>query len=110
MNTSSVVITVILLGFLVSWIPRVAPFVLVKYKALPDRVTQFLRYLPLSILFALTVSSLFHEEVGTLPRLQGLECLASLPTFYVAYRYKNLLYAVLVGIVSMALIRLLLPL
>ncbi|MGT2910174.1 AzlD domain-containing protein [Streptococcus cameli] len=106
MNTSHFVVTVILLGFLVSWIPRVAPFILVKYKGLPSKVVQFLRYLPLSILFALTVSSLFQEEVGRVPRLQTLEFLAAIPTLYIAYKSKNLLYAVLTGIICMAVIRL----
>ncbi len=106
MSVSGYVLLAILLGFVVSWVPRVAPFILVKYKGLPDIVIRFLKYLPVSILFALTFSSLFDTEIGHLPHLKGLEVLASLPTFYIAYKSKNLLYAVITGIISMAILRL----
>lgn len=106
MSVSSYVLVAILLGFVVSWVPRVAPFILVKYKGLPEIVIRFLKYLPLSILFALTFSSLFDLKIGHLPQVKGLEVLASLPTFYVALKSKNLLYAVITGIVSMAILRL----
>lgn len=56
MSVSSYVLVAILLGFVVSWVPRVAPFILVKYKGLPEIVIRFLKYLPVSILFALTLS------------------------------------------------------
>ena len=82
MSVSSYVLVAILLGFVVSWVPRVAPFILVKYRGLPK------------------------VEIGHLPQVKDLEVLASLPTFYVALKSKNLLYAVITGIVSMAILRL----
>ena len=42
MSVSSYVLVAILLGFVVSWVPRVAPFILVKYKGLPEIVIRFL--------------------------------------------------------------------
>lgn len=106
MGVTSYVLTAILLGFVVTWIPRVAPFILVKYKGLPDIVVRFLKHLPVAILFALMVSSLFDEQVGQLPHPKWLEITASLPTIAIAYKSKNLLYAVLTGIISMAILRL----
>ena len=103
MAVNSFILIAILLGFVVSWVPRVLPFILVKYK---DIVVQFLHYLPVSILFALILSSLMTEKIGHLPQLKWMEILASVPTVIVAFKSKNLLYAVTVGIVSMALIRL----
>ena len=96
MSVSSYVLVAILLGFVVSWVPR----------GLPEIVIRFLKYLPVSILFALTFSSLFDVEIGHLPQVKDLEVLASLPTFYVALKSKNLLYAVITGIVGMAILRL----
>lgn len=81
MSLDSYVLTAVLLGFVVSWLPRIAPFILVKYKGLPDIVVRFLKYLPVSILFALTFSSLLSEKIGSLPQVHWLEVLASLPTF-----------------------------
>ena len=106
MTVNAFILIAILLGFVVSWIPRVLPFVLVKYKGLPNIVVRFLHYLPVSILFALILSSLMTEEMGHLPQFKWLEILAAVPTLLVAYKSKNLLYAVVVGMVCMALIRL----
>lgn len=106
MAVNKFILVAILLGFLVSWVPRVLPFVLVKYKGLPDIVVRFLHYLPVSILFALILSSsLTTEKIGHLPQFKWMEILATVPTVIVAFKSKNLLYAVIVGIISMALIR-----
>ena len=80
MSVSSYVLVAILLGFVVSWVPRVAPFILVKYKGLPEIVIRFLKYLPVSILFALTFSSLFDVEIGHLPQVKDLAILDRIPT------------------------------
>ena len=74
-------------------------------RGLPDIVVRFLHYLPVSILFALILSSLTVEKIGHLPQFKWMEILATVPTVIVAFKSKNLLYAVIVGIVSMALIR-----
>ena len=103
---TSYVLVAILLGFIVYWIPLILPFVLVKYKGLPNIVIHFLKYLPISILFALTFSSLLVVKSGHLPQLKILEVLASIPTFYIAFKSRNLLYAVVTGIISIAILRL----
>ncbi|EHJ55839.1 hypothetical protein HMPREF9318_01740 [Streptococcus urinalis FB127-CNA-2] len=102
------ILMAIFLGFLVSWVPRVLPFIFVKYKGLPDSVLSFLKFLPVSILFALTFSSFFTVKIGTLPSLKWLDLLAGVPTLFVTIRYRNLFYTVLTGIVAMALLRLIL--
>lgn len=106
MSLSNDIFIAIVFGFVVSWIPRVAPFVLTKYKELPNIVLHFLKYLPLSILFALTFASLFSVQMGSLAHLKGNEVLASLPTLWVGIRFKNLFYTVLTGIICMFLLKL----
>ena len=54
---------------------------------------------------ALILSSLTTEKIGHLPQFKWMEILATVPTVIVAFKSKNLLYAVIVGIISMALIR-----
>lgn len=105
MNANLVLIAIIA-GAILTWIPRVFPFILVKYRALPKIVVRFLNYLPITIIFALAISSLFDVETGSLPSLKLLDALAAIPTLFVAFRYRDLLWTVLVGIVSMALLRL----
>lgn len=106
MRVNNVLFLAILVSALVTWIPRILPFVLVKYKGLPDPVTRFLKYLPISIIFALVLSSLATGKIGHLPQFHWLEIAVTLPCLYVAFRSKNLMGTVLFGIILMALLRL----
>ncbi|MGU8015663.1 AzlD domain-containing protein [Streptococcus suis] len=100
------ILLIILAAALVIWVPRVLPFVLTQNKSLPPKLVKFLSFLPITIIFALTLSSIMDEEVGILPSLLPVESLALLPTFLVVLRTKNILLAVLVGVVTTALLRL----
>ncbi|HEM4266882.1 TPA: AzlD domain-containing protein [Streptococcus suis] len=99
------VLLIILASALVTWLPRVLPFVLTQNKSLPPKLVKFLSFLPITIIFALTLSSIMDEEVGSLPSLLPVESLALIPTFLVVLRTKNILLAVLVGVVTTALLR-----
>jgi len=91
---------------LVTWIPRMIPFILVKYKGLPAIVERFLKFLPVSIIFALILSSVVTGKVGNLPQIKWLDFLAIFPTAWVAFRYRNLVGTVLFGVVLIAVLRL----
>ncbi|MCR1232900.1 AzlD domain-containing protein [Streptococcus suis] len=100
------ILLIILASALVTWLPRVLPFVLTQNKSLPPKLVKFLSFLPITIIFALTLSSIMDEEVGSLPNLLPVESLALIPTFLVVLRTKNILLAVVVGVVTTALLRL----
>ena len=106
MRVNNELFLAILVSALVTWIPRILPFVLVKYKGLPDPVSRFLKYLPISIIFALVLSSLATGKIGHLPQFHWLEIAVTLPCLYVVFRSKNLMGTVLFGIILMALLRL----
>ena len=95
MRVNNWIFLVILMSAVVTWIPRILPFVLVKYRGLPDPVLRFLKYLPIAIIFALILSSL----------VRWVDLVATVPTMIVAFRYKNLMGTVLFGIVLVALLR-----
>ncbi|HEM5987988.1 TPA: AzlD domain-containing protein [Streptococcus suis] len=99
------ILLIILASALVTWLPRVLPFVLTQNKSLPPRMVKFLSFLPITIIFALTLSSIMDEKVGSLPIFLPVESLAILPTFFVVLKTKNILLAVLVGVVTTALLR-----
>lgn len=99
------IFTAILACALVTWVPRVLPFILVKYKGLPPVLERFLQYLPVSIIFALILSGITEAQPGHLPGLKWLDLLALLPTTYVAFRYRNLVGTVLFGVVLIAVLR-----
>jgi len=97
---------IILAAALVTWVPRVLPFVLTQHKSLPPKLVKLLSFLPITIIFALTLSSIMDEKVGSLPSFLLVESLAILPTFFVVLKTKNILLAVLVGVVTTAALRL----
>ncbi|HFI0116614.1 TPA: AzlD domain-containing protein [Streptococcus suis] len=101
------ILLIILAAALVTWVPRVLPFVLTQNKSLPPKLVKFLCFLPITIIFALTLSSIMDEKVGSLPSLLPVESLALIPTFLVVLRTKNILLAVVVGVLTTAALRLL---
>ena len=103
---SKYILLAILLSALVTWIPRVLPFILVKYKGLPPMVERFLKYLPVSIIFALILSSVTNAKTGQLPSFKWLDLMAVFPTTYIAFKYKNLILTVICGVILVALLRL----
>ena len=51
---SKYLLLAVIFSGLVTWVPRMIPFILVKYKGLPAIVERFLKFLPVSIIFALS--------------------------------------------------------
>ncbi|CKI46160.1 branched-chain amino acid transport protein [Streptococcus pneumoniae] len=103
---SKYLLLAVLFSGLVTWIPRMIPFILVKYKGLPAIVERFLKFLPVSIIFALILSSVVTGKVGSLPQIKWLDFLAVFPTAWIAFRYRNLVGTVLFGVVLIAILRL----
>lgn len=100
------ILTAIVAAMLVTWIPRVFPYFLVRFASLPNKVVAFLGYLPITIIFALVLSSIFTEKTGSLPQLKWIEAVAVLPTFLVVLRSKNVMLAVMTGVLCVAVLRL----
>lgn len=105
MNITLYTFLVIMGSGLVTWLPRIIPFLVVRNIRLPDRLLLFLAYVPVCILTALYVQSLLVQQAGQFPGLNRDYCLASLPTVMTAILTKNLLWVVIVGMFAMAAIR-----
>ena len=67
---------------------------------------RFLKYLPVSIIFALILSSVTNAKTGQLPSFKWLDLLAIFPTTYIAFKYKNLILTVVCGVILVALLHL----
>lgn len=97
----------ILLGCtLVTWIPRILPFVLTKAITLPPILEKFLSYLPMTILTALLLQSLLNFQAGHFPTLRFPEIFACIPALIVGIRTNDLMKIVLTGVLGIALLRL----
>ncbi|WP_314578144.1 AzlD domain-containing protein [Enterococcus gilvus] len=92
---------------LVTWVPRVLPFVLTKALTLPPIFQKFLSYLPMTILTALLFQSLLNFQTGHFPTLRFPEIFACIPALIVGIRTNDLMKIVLTGVLGIALLRLL---
>ncbi|MFD1465171.1 AzlD domain-containing protein [Lapidilactobacillus mulanensis] len=101
-----VLLTIIGCG-VVTWLSRILPFVLLKKFSLSKAVVEYLSFVPVVIMSALWFSNLFTQHLGHLPELNVNNLLASMPRVVSAIISKNLLVIVLVGLLSLAAIRLL---
>ncbi|PYF07664.1 AzlD domain-containing protein [Ureibacillus chungkukjangi] len=106
MSISLPVLLLMLGCALVTWVPRVVPFILVRNIQLPDVVLRWLAYIPVCILSALVLESLFEAEEKFVT-FDWLNLLAFIPTLFVAIWTKSLSKTVIVGVVTMAILRLL---
>ncbi len=105
MFSLSYLILVIVTCSLATITSRVLPFVLLKKMNLPLRVLEFLQFVPIVIMSALWFSSLFTPRLGHLPELNVEYTLASLPTVLSAILTKNLFVVVIIGMLSIAILR-----
>lgn len=89
---------------LVTWVPRILPFALVKNITMPNVLLRWLAYIPVCILSALVIESFIHTE-GRIVTLDWLSVAAFIPTLVVAVWTKSLSKTVIVGVLTMAALR-----
>ncbi len=103
--TTTLSMVLLMLGCaIVTWLPRVIPFILVRNVKLPDVVLRWLAYIPVCILSALVLESLFNEE-GDFVTFDWFNIGALIPALFVAIVTKSLSKTVVVGVVAMAVLR-----
>lgn len=88
----------------VTVIPRVLPFILIRNVNLPTVVQRWLSYIPVCLLTALIMQGIVqHTEAGI--TIDVLSLLILIPTIGTALITKSLLLTVVVGVTSAALLR-----
>ena len=107
MSVDLTVLVVILGCALVTVIPRVVPFILVKNVELPKPVIKWLSFIPICILTALVADSVLIQEESRLS-VDWPVFVVIIPTVLISIWTKSLSITVLVGIVMMAGVRFLL--
>lgn len=104
MTTTFAMVLLILGCALVTWVPRVLPFILVKNMKMPDIVLRWLAYIPVCILSALVIEGFFKHEQSFVT-VNWLNVAAFIPTLLVALLTKSLSKTVIAGVFTMALLR-----
>ncbi|MGC6767683.1 AzlD domain-containing protein [Enterococcus sp. LJL128] len=103
--TNSYILLTIVGCAIVTWLPRIIPFVLTKKLSFPDWLLNFLSYIPICILTALLFQSILIYREGEFPGLKLLEAVSCIPTLLVAVRTKDLMRTVITGIITIAILR-----
>jgi branched-subunit amino acid transport protein len=97
--------SVIIGGCIVTVLPRVLPITVLSKVKLNKRVEEFLTYIPISILSSLIAVELLTANNKISIEGNSLELIAAIPTVLIAIKKNNLLLTVIVGIVSIAVLR-----
>lgn len=98
-------ILIIILGCaVVTFIPRIIPFIVVRNLKLPVIVTKWLLFIPICIFTALIVDSIIMDGESLLS-IDWKVLAAIIPTLIIALWTKSLSVTVIVGIVCMATVR-----
>ncbi|AQW21066.1 branched-chain amino acid ABC transporter [Lentilactobacillus curieae] len=103
--TSYVYGTIIASG-VVTWLLRVVPFIIVQKFKISKGVMSFLSFVPVAILTAIFVESLLVYQKGAWPAFNIENLIASVPTIISGVISKSLMVVVIVGVISMAVVRL----
>ena len=105
MSSSNYIYLTIIGCGVATWLSRVLPFFLLKKFSLPQIVVDFLSFVPIVIMSTMWFTNLFVAQPGQLPKVDIEYLIASIPTLIAAITSKSLLVIVIVGVVSLALLR-----
>lgn len=94
---------------LVTLLPRVVPLMLLSRLSLPDWLTRWLHYVPVSVMAALVGQALFFPEGEAVGSTGNLALYTAIPSFLVAIKTRSILATVSTGIVVLMMLRLLFP-
>lgn len=89
---------------LVTMIPRVLPFMVVRNLNLPESVLQWLSYIPVCILTALVMESFLIQNEHSL-HIDWQAVIVFIPTLVIAIKTRSLSITVIAGVIMMALVR-----
>jgi branched-subunit amino acid transport protein len=101
-------ILLIILGMaLVTYLPRFLPMYILTRLEIPKLVIDWLRYVPVAVLAALIVPGILTSERQVFVSLGNSYLVAAIPAFLVAWRTKNMMLTVTVGMAVVLVLQLL---
>lgn len=90
---------------IVSYIPRVAPFILLGNRKMPRAFELWLKYVPTSVFGALIFVSIFQTDSGIDVSFSNIGMLAAIPVLIVAAKTHSLPYSIIAGLVFYGLLQ-----
>ncbi|MET4563024.1 branched-subunit amino acid transport protein [Lysinibacillus parviboronicapiens] len=105
MTTTASMVWLIIGCALVTWLPRIVPFMFVRSVKLPDVVLKWLSFIPVCILSALVFGNLLDTESTSFVTLDWPVFITFVPTLIIALVTKSLSITVVAGVMIMAMVR-----
>jgi len=105
MTTTASMVWLIIGCALVTWLPRIIPFMFVRSVKLPDVVLKWLSFIPVCILSALVMENLLDTESKSYVTLDWPVFVTFVPTLIIALITKSLSITVVAGVIIMAAVR-----
>jgi len=105
MTTTASMVWLIIGCALVTWLPRIIPFIFVRSVKLPDVVLKWLSFIPVCILSALVMENLLDTESKSFVTLDWPVFVTFVPTLIIALVTKSLSITVVAGVIIMAAVR-----
>ena len=99
---------IIIIGMtLVTFLPRIIPILLLSGRKMPKIAERWLALIAPAVLSALLLPELLLDRSASMPSLSfyNLYFFAAFPTFFVGWKTKSLFGAVVTGIATVAIIR-----
>lgn len=88
-----------------TWIIRVAPFVLLSRFELPAIIIKWLQFVPVCLFTALIVEGMLNQEGSTGYQLNLESIFVAVPTVVIALVTRSLTISVIAGMLIMAVVR-----
>lgn len=100
-------IYLLILGlWIVNYLPRMFPMLVLSRMNIPEPVIKWLSFIPAAVLSAITAQSILMPDKQLFISFQNESILSAIPTFAVAVKTRSLVWTLMAGMLSMALVRL----
>jgi len=91
---------------LVTFLPRFLPLYVLTRLEIPQIVIAWLRYIPVSVLAALVMPGILMTDRQLFLSVSNSYLLATVPAFLVAWRTKNMLLTISIGMGTVLILQL----
>lgn len=105
MSVQTKIYLLILGMWLVNYLPRLLPMVVLSKIKIPLSVIQWLGFVPAAVLGAIIAPSILMPEQELFVSLQNKYLLAAIPTFGIALKTRSLVWTLVAGMMAMALLQ-----
>ncbi|WP_260288300.1 AzlD domain-containing protein [Peribacillus aracenensis] len=105
MEISGYILAVIVGISIVTFIPRVVPLVLLSKMEIPKWGIDWLKHVPVAVMAALLAQELLLSEQVFSIKDNALNLAAAIPAFLVAIFTRSLLGTVMIGVLSLMILR-----